>query len=78
MARKLKLVKGAAQRGALVYGLRIFESGEVFQVDDAAVKLTSGDHRRITMHLIEGTRVQIRRQLMQSIDAYFELLEEGV
>ena len=28
------------------------------------------------MHLIEGTRAQIRRQLMQSIDAFFELLDE--
>ena len=33
-------------------------------------------HRGPTMHLIEGTRAQIRRQLMQSIDAFFELLEE--
>jgi hypothetical protein len=28
------------------------------------------------MHLIEGTRAQIRRQLMQSIDAFFEFLDE--
>jgi hypothetical protein len=78
MARKLKLVKGAAHRGALVYGIRIFQPGEVFQIDDATVKLNDGESRRITMHLIEGTRVQMRRQLMQSIDAYFELLEEGL
>jgi hypothetical protein len=28
------------------------------------------------MHLIEGSRAQIRRQLIQSIDAFFELLDE--
>jgi hypothetical protein len=29
------------------------------------------------MHFIEGTRAQIRKQLMQSIDAFFELLDEA-
>jgi len=38
--------------------------------------LNDGSSGRVTMHLIEGTRAQIRRQLMQSIDAFFELLEE--
>lgn len=76
MARKLKLVKGAAQRSALIYGMRIFAPGEVALVDDAQVRVTDGSQRRVTMHLIEGTRVQIRRQLLQSIDAFFELLDD--
>ncbi len=76
MARKLKLVKGAAQRGALIYGMRLFGPAEVAAVNDAQVNLSDGSQSRITMHLIEGTRVQIRRQLMQSIDAFFELLDE--
>ena len=76
MARKLKLVKGGAQKGALVYGMRIFDDGSVNSVEDARVMLSDGASGRVTMHLIEGTRAQIRRQLMQSIDAFFELLEE--
>jgi hypothetical protein len=76
MARRLKLVKGGAQKGALVYGMRIFDDGAVGSVDDAQVTLGDGSTGRVTMHLIEGTRAQIRRQLMQSIDAFFELLEE--
>ncbi|HEY6420228.1 MAG TPA: hypothetical protein VIX59_14615 [Candidatus Binataceae bacterium] len=76
MARKLTLVKGASQRGALVYGMRIFEAGAVTAVEDARVTLADGSSGRVTMHFIEGTRVQIRRQLMQSIDAFFELLDE--
>ncbi len=76
MARRLKLVKGGAQKGALVYGMRIFDDGSVNAIDDAQVTLTDGTSGRVTMHLIEGTRAQIRRQLMQSIDAFFELLEE--
>jgi SH3-like domain-containing protein len=76
MARKLKLIKGAAERSALIYGMRIFGPTEVAAVDDAQVRLADGSKGRVTMHLIEGTRTQIRRQLMQSIDAFFELLDE--
>lgn len=76
MARKLTLVKGASQRGALVYGMRIFDQGGVTGVEDAQVALADGTGGRVTMHLIEGTRAQIRRQLIQSIDAFFELLED--
>jgi hypothetical protein len=76
MPRKLRLVKGAAQRTALVYGMRVFGQSEVAGVEDARVRLNDGTAGRVTMHLIEGTRAQIRRQLMQSIDAFFELLGE--
>ena len=76
MARKLTLVKGASQRGSLVYGMRIFDQGIVAGVEDARVNLADGTSGRVTMHLIEGSRAQIRRQLMQSIDAFFELLDE--
>ncbi len=76
MARRLKLVKGGAQKGALVYGMRIFGEGELATVEDARVTLADGGSGRVTMHLIEGTRAQIRSQLMRSIDAFFELLDE--
>jgi hypothetical protein len=77
MARRLKLVKGAAQRGTLVYGMRLFEPTEAVAVEDARVQRNDGNSVRITMHFIEGTRLQIRRQLLQSIDAFFELLDEN-
>ena len=76
MPQKLKLVKGAAPRSALVYGMRLFEAKEVAAVDDAQVHLSNGSRSRVTMHLMEGTRAQIRRQLMQSVDAFFELLDQ--
>ncbi|HYA34420.1 MAG TPA: hypothetical protein VEF03_02320 [Candidatus Binataceae bacterium] len=76
MTRKLKLVKGGSQRGTLVYGMRWFEEGAVSGVEDARVSTVDDSPRRVTMHLIEGTRAQIRRQLMNSIDAFFELLDE--
>jgi hypothetical protein len=77
MPRKLRLVKGAAERAALVYGMRVFVQGGVSGVEDAQVRLNDGSTGRVAMHLIEGTRAQIRRQLMQSIDAFFELLEDA-
>ena len=77
MASKLKLVKGASQRGALIYGMRMFGPAAVARVENAVARLNDGDTRPITMHLIEGTRTQIRRQLLQSIDAFFELLDDN-
>lgn len=76
MGRKLKLVKGRQPRSALVYGMRIFTVDNVAEVESARVSLADGTSGRITMHLIEGTRAQIRRQLMQSIEAFFELLDD--
>jgi hypothetical protein len=74
MARGLKLVKGAMPKQALIYGLRLFDPDDVTAVDDAQVRIKDGSSVRVTMHLIEGNRTQIRRQLMQSLDAFFELL----
>lgn len=76
MARRLKLVKGAGRKATLVYGMRIFEAGEVKAVEDATVRVADGGASRITMHVIEGTHGQIRNQLMRSVDAFFDLLEE--
>ncbi|HLW71219.1 MAG TPA: hypothetical protein VKS22_11430 [Candidatus Binataceae bacterium] len=76
MASRLKLVKGAAERGAMIYGMRLFQPSQPVKVEDASVSLNDGTSARVTMHLLEGTRAQIRRQLMQSIDAFFELLDE--
>jgi hypothetical protein len=76
MRRKLKLVKGRQSRAALVYGMRMFAAENVLAVEDARVSLADGASGRITMHLIEGTRAQIRRQLAQSIEAFFDLLDD--
>jgi hypothetical protein len=76
MRSKLKLVKGQQPRSALVYGMRIFAVDNVAAVESAKVSLADGTSSRITMHLIEGTRAQIQRQLMQSVDAFFELLDQ--
>jgi hypothetical protein len=56
--------------------MRIFGTQEVSAVEDATARLADGGSSRITMHVIEGTRAQIRNQLMRSVDAFFELLDE--
>ena len=78
MARNLKLVgkSKAARRATLVYGMRLVDAEEFQAVEDGQIKLVNGGKARVTMHVIEGTRAQIHRQLLQSIDAFFELFEE--
>ena len=76
MSNRLRLVKGAAQRGVLIYGIRMFEPGQLVEIGRAPVRLSDGSAGHVTMHVIEGTRAHIRKQLMESIDAFFDLLEE--
>ena len=57
----------------LIYGLRMVADEEIAAVEHAQVLTENGETRQVTMHLIEGTPDQIRRQLLESIDAFFEL-----
>jgi len=45
-------------------------------IETKEVRMSDGSRSRVTMHFIEGTRTQVRRQLMRSVDAFFELIEE--
>jgi hypothetical protein len=57
----------------LVYGMRLIAEEEVAAVEHAQILMENGQTRQVTMHTIEGSREQIRRQLLESIDAFFEL-----
>lgn len=61
---------------ALVYGMRLLPLDELEQVTDAEIALKNGKKARVTMHLIEGGEDEIRRQLLQSLDAFFEFYPE--
>ncbi len=62
---------------ALVYGLRLLPSEELDSLHDAPIQLKDGKSAAVTMHLIEGeTEKQVRQQLEQSIDAFFEFYPE--
>ena len=60
----------------LVYGLRLLPSNEIEQVGEAAVKLKNGREARVTLHIVEGSKEDIEKQLRQSIDAFFDLYPE--
>ena len=61
---------------ALVYGMRLLPADELESVGDAEVTLKNGKKAHVTMHLLEGGEQEIRQQLMQSLDAFFEFYPE--
>jgi hypothetical protein len=60
----------------LVYGMRLLPSEEIEQVGEVAVKLKNGREARVTLHIVEGSKEDIEKQLRQSIDAFFDLYPE--
>jgi hypothetical protein len=62
---------------ALVYGLRLLPGEEVASVGSAEITLKNNRTTSVTMHLIEGaSEEEIRKQLLQSLDAFFEFYPE--
>ena len=61
---------------ALIYGMRLLPADELEKVEDAEVTLKSGKKAQVTMHLLEGGEDEIRKQLMRSLDAFFEFYPE--
>ncbi len=61
---------------ALVYGLRLVPAEDIEKVNDAEIVLKNGKSAHITMHLIEGGENEVRAQLEQSLDAFFEFYPE--
>ena len=51
-------------------------SEEVAEVQDAPVKLRNGKDARVTMHMLEGSKQEIERQLQGSIAAFFDFYPE--
>jgi hypothetical protein len=65
--------KGQEKTCSLVYGLRLYPVGELAQVTEGEALLRDGTRTRIPLHLLEGTREQIRAQLLASIEAFFDI-----
>ncbi|MBZ5597851.1 MAG: allantoinase [Acidobacteriia bacterium] len=60
----------------LIYGMRLLPSDEVAEVGDATLKLRNGREARVTMHLLEGSKEDIEKQLKTSLDAFFDFYPE--
>lgn len=60
----------------LVYGLRLLPSDEVVEVGDAMIKLKNGRDAHVTMHVLEGGKEEIEKQLKTSLEAFFDFYPE--
>jgi hypothetical protein len=60
----------------LIYGLRLLPSDEIAEVGDAPIKLNNGHDARVTMHVLEGSKDEIEKQLRQSLEAFFDFYPE--
>jgi len=60
----------------LVYGMRLLPSEEVAEVGEGTVKLKNGREARVTLHIVEGSKEDIEKQLRNSVDAFFDLYPE--
>ena len=58
---------------ALVYGMRLLPVEDLSELEDAKVKLKNGREVRVTMHMLEGSKEEIVKQLNQSVEAFFDL-----
>jgi hypothetical protein len=60
----------------LVYGMRLLPTDEVVEVGDASIKLKNGHEARVTMHVLEGSKNDIEKQLKTSLEAFFDFYPE--
>jgi hypothetical protein len=60
----------------LVYGMRLLPAEEVTEVGEAALKLKNGREAHVTMHILEGSKEDIEKQLRTSVEAFFAFYPE--
>ena len=60
----------------LVYGMRLLPSDEVAEVGDVTLKLKNGRDAHVTMHVLEGSKEEIEKQLKTSLEAFFDFYPE--
>ena len=71
----LKLVR---EELTLVYGLQLFRGVPEAQGPPhlhVTVKGPGGQEATLALHTLQGSREELKRQLLESIDAFFELVE---
>jgi hypothetical protein len=60
----------------LVYGMRLLPAEEIVEVGQAPIKLKSGKDAQVTMHVLEGSKEEIEKQLQTSLAAFFDFYPE--
>ena len=56
--------------------MRLLPSEDVAEVGHAPVKLKSGRDAHVAMHILEGSKEEIEKQLRTSLEAFFDLYPE--
>jgi hypothetical protein len=72
----LKLYNCPMANLTLVYGMRLLPADEVLEVGEAPVNLKNGRTAHVTMHVLEGSKEQIEKQLKTSLEAFFDFYPE--
>ena len=57
----------------LVYGMRLLPADEVASVGEATLQLKNGREAHVTMHVLEGTKEEIEKQLRISVESFFDI-----
>ena len=60
----------------LIYGMRLLPLEDIAEVDDATIMLKHGRTARVSMHILEGSKEDIEKQLRTSVEAFFDLYPE--
>jgi hypothetical protein len=53
--------------------MRLLPADELSEVGDATLRLKNGREAGVTMHVLEGSKDDIEKQLKQSVEAFFDL-----
>jgi hypothetical protein len=60
----------------LVYGMRLLPAEEIVEIGEAPVRLKNGNQAHVTMHVLEGSKEEIEKQLRTSVEAFFDFYPE--
>jgi len=56
--------------------MRLLPAEDLGEVGDAVLKLKNGREARVTMHMLEGSKEDIEKQLRTSLEAFFDFYPE--
>jgi hypothetical protein len=56
--------------------MRLLPSEDIEEVGDAPIKLKHGRAAHVTMHILEGSKEDIEKQLRTSVEAFFDFYPE--
>ncbi len=60
----------------LVYGMRLLPADELEKVGEATLQLKNDRKAHVTMHVLEGSKEEIEKQLRTSVEAFFDFYPE--